>query len=346
MSCVDVIVPCYKYAHYLRQCVESVLAQSHCDFRVLIIDDCSPDHTEEVAQALVAQDGRVAYRRHESNCGHIATYNEGLAWAERDYVLLLSADDFLTPGALERAVRLLDENPKVGMVHGDAIVFSSDRPVPEPRAISDSWAYEIINGSDQILRTCAEGYNLIATPTVVARNSIQKRIGGYRVDLPHTGDMEMWLRLALHGSVGYIKADQAYYRKHISNMHKQYNTSYIKDWSIQLATFDYFFDNHADHVICSATVRAETHRQIATLAFWTASRAFDRGAAEECNAYLSFALEADPELIACPHFSRFRIKRALGRRVCNLLEPVWSQFWGTWRLLKNERNNLLKGAAR
>ena len=43
------IVPCYRYGHYLRQCVESVLSQSHGDLRVLIIDDASPDHTEEVA---------------------------------------------------------------------------------------------------------------------------------------------------------------------------------------------------------------------------------------------------------------------------------------------------------
>jgi glycosyltransferase involved in cell wall biosynthesis len=346
MSCVDVIVPCYNYSHYLRQCVESVLAQSHGDFRVLIIDDCSSDNTEEVARGLVAQDRRVAYRRHESNRGHIATYNEGIEWAAKDYVLLLSADDLLTPGALERAVRLLDENPKVGMVHGDAIVFSSDRPLPEPRAVSNPWGYEIIEGSDQIKRTVVEGHNLIATPTVVARSSIQKRVGGYQVELPHTGDMEMWLRLALHGSVGYIEADQAYYRKHSSNMHRQYNNSHIKDWRIQLSTFDYFFDNHADYIVCSATVRAEAHRQIAELAFWTASSAFDRGAAEECDAYLSFALEADPGLIAYPHFSRFRIKRALGRRVCSVLQPVWNHLCGAERLRKNIRNNLLKGTAR
>ena len=123
MSRVDVIVPCYRYGHYLRQCVESILSQSHGDLRVLIIDDASPDNTPEVARALAAQDPRVEYRRHEVNQGHIATYNEGLDWADGDYVLLLSADDLLTPGALERAIAPMDAYPEVGVSFGRQILI-------------------------------------------------------------------------------------------------------------------------------------------------------------------------------------------------------------------------------
>src|SRR3954471_18429980 len=108
MSRVDVIVPCYNYAHFLRECVSSLLSQEGVDVRVLIIDDCSPDNTPEVAAKLLAKDRRVEYRRHEINIGHIATYNEGLEWGTGAYMLLLSADDMLTPGAFRRAARLMD----------------------------------------------------------------------------------------------------------------------------------------------------------------------------------------------------------------------------------------------
>ena len=81
MSRVDVVVPCYKYGHFLRECVESVLSQEGVDVRVLIIDDCSPDQTPEVAAELVQEDKRVEYRRHKVNHGHVDTYNEGLDWA-------------------------------------------------------------------------------------------------------------------------------------------------------------------------------------------------------------------------------------------------------------------------
>ena len=77
MSRVDVIVPCYNYGRFLRECVESVLGQP-VDVRVLIIDDASTDDTPEVAAALAAEDARVEFRRHAVNRGHIATYNEGL----------------------------------------------------------------------------------------------------------------------------------------------------------------------------------------------------------------------------------------------------------------------------
>src|SRR5947209_17169762 len=112
MSRVDVIVPCYNYGHFLRECVGSVLVQKNVDVRVLIIDDASKDNTGDVATEIAREDGRVEFRHHMSNWGHIATYNEGLAWSDGDYTLLLSADDLLTPGSLLRSTRLMDSHPE------------------------------------------------------------------------------------------------------------------------------------------------------------------------------------------------------------------------------------------
>ena len=58
------------------------------------------DDSEKVGTELASRDPRILYRRHLVNRGHIATYNEGIEWAEGDYLLVLSADDLLTPGAL------------------------------------------------------------------------------------------------------------------------------------------------------------------------------------------------------------------------------------------------------
>src|SRR5690606_779741 len=122
MSSVDVVVPCYNYAHFLPRCVGSILDQEGVDVRMLIIDDASPDDTPAVAQALAAQDSRVEYRRHATNLGHIATYNEGLlGWAQAKYSLLLSADDALAPGALARAAAVMDRDETIGMTYGMAL---------------------------------------------------------------------------------------------------------------------------------------------------------------------------------------------------------------------------------
>ena len=132
---VKVIIPCYRYAHFLTGCVESVLSQHGVDLKVLILDDASPDDTPEVSRRLAARDPRVEIRRHATNMGHLATFNEGLEWSsDAEATVLISADDLLAPGALARAVALLEDAPGVGFVYGPVVPFSSAEAPPPRRA--------------------------------------------------------------------------------------------------------------------------------------------------------------------------------------------------------------------
>ncbi|MGZ4476136.1 MAG: glycosyltransferase family 2 protein, partial [Nocardioides sp.] len=115
---VSVVVPCYNYGRYLPDAVGSALDQSGLDVDVLIVDDCSTDDSAAVALRLADADPRVRLLRHETNRGHIQTYNDGLAAVTGDYVVLLSADDLLTPDSLTRAVALMEAHPRVGLVYG------------------------------------------------------------------------------------------------------------------------------------------------------------------------------------------------------------------------------------
>ena len=219
MSRIDVVVPCYNYGRYLRQCVESVLSQPQADVRVLIIDDASQDDTPRVCAELVSEDPRVQVIRHPVNLGHIATYNEGIERARGDYLLLLSADDFLLPGALARAATVMDADPDVSLSPGATLPFGPEAAHPpvlpgekRPRPIF-TWA---------MIERLARG-NFVATATAVVRTSLQKALGGYLPELPHSGDLEMWLRFALVAGVTFIRAPQATYRQHQTNMSKAYD---------------------------------------------------------------------------------------------------------------------------
>ncbi len=220
MSGIDVVVPCYNYGQFLRECVESVLAQDHADLRVLIIDDASSDQTPAVCAELAAADPRVEVRRHAVNQGHIETYNEGIALAQRDYMLLLSADDFLLPGALARAVAVLDARPDVGLAYGDYIMFRAGDRLPDPFVGSAEVDYP---SASAFLEQQAND-NAVATATAIVRTSVQKRLGGYRVELPHAGDLEMWLRFGLRSRIARIRAPQAAYRRHAANMSLQFDS--------------------------------------------------------------------------------------------------------------------------
>src|SRR6266550_3100148 len=104
---VSFVVPCYKLAHLLRECVDSILCQTFGNLEVLIMDDCSPDKTSEVAQSF--RDSRVRYIRNESNLGHLRNYNKGISLTQGKYVWLISADDYLRRAyILEKYVNLLE----------------------------------------------------------------------------------------------------------------------------------------------------------------------------------------------------------------------------------------------
>lgn len=315
MSSVSVIIPCYNYGHYLRGCVESVLDQRGIDLRVLVIDDASRDDTAEVAARLAAEDGRVEFRRHPDNRGHIATYNEGLDWATGDYSLVLSADDLLTPGALSRAAGLMDDLPEVGLVYGRQITFHPDDPSPVPREVGQGYARRVVPGSELIESICSAGTNPVATPTVLVRTSLQKDLGGYRADLPHTADMELWLRFSSRASVGIVAADQALKRMHSQNMQLQFLATTLGDIRQKRSAFEVFFATCGDRVAGRDRLERRARRSLASEAFWAASEAFENGDLARCRELMGFALETDPGLRSLPEWSRYRIKRLMGVRV-------------------------------
>jgi hypothetical protein len=214
---VSVVVPCYNYGHYLQACLGSALDQPGVEVEAIVVDDASPDGSGQVAEQLAAADTRVRIIRHPRNKGHIATYNDGLEAASGDYLVLLSADDLLAPGSLGRAAALLEAYPEVGFAYGSAVQFSGDPPTGDAGSVR-SWT--IWPGREWLQMRWQKARGCIWSPEVVMRTSLQRRIGGYRADLPHNGDTEMWMRAAAASDVGHVNGPvQAYYRVHTANMH-------------------------------------------------------------------------------------------------------------------------------
>jgi glycosyltransferase involved in cell wall biosynthesis len=320
VSAVDVVIPCYNYARFLERCVSSVLDQPGVDVRVLIIDDTSKDDSEAVGRRLAAADSRVEFRRHAENKGHIATYNEGLlGWASAEYSLLLSADDVLAPGALGRALRVLDAHPDVALAYGTALIMTDDSKI-DPPADSDSQEFQILS-SAQFLKRCFDRGNPVPTPTAVVRTRVQKELGGYRADLPHAGDMEMWMRFAVHAPVAALRSVQAFYRMHNANMSNFYFARVSGDCHEQLKTCSDILSKLGPRTAESAAWELAMRRRLGEQAFWIGSDLFDRGdkAWRECHA---LAEEIYPELRGSPFYSRFRTKSALGMSMWRMIRPV------------------------
>lgn len=319
MSAVDVVIPCFNYGHYLDACVRSVLSQTDVDVRVLVIDDCSTDGSGEVAETVAAADPRVELIRHEVNRGHIATYNEGLlGWAERDYVALVSADDLLAPGCLGRAVALMDADRRIGMVYGHAPYFERNdalRPARRRPIRCTTWV-----GSDWIEQRCRAGVNVISSPEVVSRTSIQHEVGGYEPSLPHVGDLEMWLRMATAADIGYVGGvPQAFYRVHPASMQRTTFAAHLDDLRQRRDGFDFFF-SHAGSTLADADrLHDLARRALAREALWRACRAYERDALAEIpvDELVEFATSSYSDVETTPEFRALQRRRRLGPTVCH-----------------------------
>ena len=323
MSRVSVVIPCYNYGRFLRECVQSVLDdQPGSDVRVLIIDDASPDGSAEVARQLAAADRRIEVIAHQQNRGHIATFNEGVMdWADGDYCVLLSADDKLAPGALRRATMFLDEHPDVGFAYGHVVTFQQSGPLPAARTRlrgttvwpGRSWLRDMFRAGD----------NPIASAEVVVRTSLQHRVGPYDSRLPHTSDLGMWLRLAVHADVGFIRADQAYYRRHASNMSSDYAAP-IQGLRERRRAYDLLLERAGADLPDAEGLADLVHRRFAREALRAANRAYDqRGTdAVAIDELEAFAFDCWPAAASLPAHVALRWRRRLGPDWVPYLRPI------------------------
>jgi glycosyltransferase involved in cell wall biosynthesis len=322
MTSVSVVIPCYNYGHYLRDAVSSVLDdQAGVDVRVLIIDDASPDNSGEIARKIAARDSRVEVIVHSANKGHIATYNEGLLeWAAGDYCVLMSADDRLVPGALQRAKDLLDAHPSVGFVYGRSVWFNDGAKLPAARTTLRGWS--VWPGQEWLAHLFRQAENPITAPEVVVRTSLQRRLGGYDPRLPHAADMEMWMRLAANADVGFLRGvDQAYYRLHQQNMRKSYDA--LMDLRQKRLVYETVLDRYGERVTDARRLSAVVHRQLSKDALWAAARAYDRGRTGETpvSDLVRFALECWPPSRRLTGYRTLRLRQIVGPRVMPFLQP-------------------------
>lgn len=220
---VSFVVPCYKLAHLLSECIDSLLAQSYSDLEVLVMDDCSPDHTAEIARSY--QDPRVQYIRNDPNLGHLSNYNKGISLARGKYVWLISADDYLLrPYVLEKYVKLLDRQPSVGYTFcpGVGVGGTADSAL-------NGWVSHVqsIHGkSDQVFKGHVFLKKLLRQNTIVAASGLVRRecyekMGLFPLNMPWAGDWYLWCLFALRYDVGYFAEPMVCYRDHDLSMTKK-----------------------------------------------------------------------------------------------------------------------------
>jgi glycosyltransferase involved in cell wall biosynthesis len=183
---IRVITPAYNVAAFIGDAIASVLAQTHEDWSILVIDDGSGDGTADVAGQY--RDARITVLR-QANAGVSAARNRGLAEPGGDGVLFLDADDWLAPEALARLIAALGTGAACAgpycYVTEDGTQVVHRKPVPFPPG-------------DILERLLVQ--NLFANGGhLLIRRDAAERAGSFRADIAYGEDWEYWIRVALTG---------------------------------------------------------------------------------------------------------------------------------------------------
>ena len=194
-------MPVYNGERFLKETIDSVLAQSYSDFIFLIINDGSTDRTAEIICSY--SDKRIIYQENEKNIGLVATLNNGIEIVDTEFLARMDADDLWHPTKLERQIQLLDSRPDVGLCGTSIRKFG---------AFEGDFIFPIDNEG---LKVGFLFYCCMSHPSVVFRMSFLKESGlRYKTDYFPAEDYKMWTDCLEKTQIYNIPEVLVYYRQH------------------------------------------------------------------------------------------------------------------------------------
>jgi glycosyltransferase involved in cell wall biosynthesis len=209
---VSIIVPVFNGERFLRESLDSILAQTYPRIEVLVMDDASTDGTPSI---LASYGDRIKVVRQPANRGIYSNMNDGIAEVAGDYVAIYHADDIYDPNIVEREAEFLDRHPEAGAVFClDVFVDASGREFgrlvlpPEARGSRPLPFAAVFNALLKYKN------HLFCCPTSMVRAAVYRDVGPYRAsEFRNSADLEMWLRIGRKYPMGILEEYLMSYRR-------------------------------------------------------------------------------------------------------------------------------------
>lgn len=209
---ISVIMGIYNCAPTLKEALDSLLAQTYKDFKVIMCNDGSKDNTIEIAQNYVDNyPDKFLLIHNQKNMGLNYTLNHCLEYADTEYVARMDGDDISLPERFEKEINFLDEHPEYAIVSTPMIYFDDDGDFRTGKG-----------GYEPSHTKCAKSTPFCHAPCMV-RTKAYNAVNGYTVDpkLLRMEDFHLWIKMFQKGFRGYVLSDALYKMRDDRNAYRR-----------------------------------------------------------------------------------------------------------------------------
>jgi len=220
---VSILVPVFDGAQYLRESLDSILAQTFPSYEVIVLDDSSTDDTPDV---IASYGSAVRSHRQEQNRGIYENVNTGIRMAQGRLIAVYHADDVYNPTMVEREVAFLDRYTEAGAVFClDTWIDPKGREYGRLEIPAELRRHDPIPFADVFNALLRYKNIFLVCPTSMVRTSVYKELGGYRQTLfRNSSDLDMWIRIARRYPLGIVQEYLMKYRHfHGSSSHRYHH---------------------------------------------------------------------------------------------------------------------------
>lgn len=210
---VSVVMLVYNGSLYLRESLESILAQTFTNFELLIINDGSTDDSLDIINSC--GDSRIRVISNKTNFGVSASRNIGLENARGDFIAIMDCDDISLPHRLQTQMKFMEDNPQIG-VSGSWVSTIGDQG-------NQLWRYPT---NPEELRCELLFHNTIANSSVIMRRNILLNSRIRYKSLSYAEDYDLWVQLAQQTLLANIPCALVNYRVHSSQLSSQANNAH------------------------------------------------------------------------------------------------------------------------
>ncbi len=221
---VSIIMPSYNTAEYIGESIKSVLSQTHTEWELIIVDDCSTDNTDEVVNPFL-EDKRIRYLKNEKNSGAAVSRNYALREAKGRWIAFLDSDDLWHPQKLEKQLLFMKEN--------DYKFTFTDYKIK----LNDVWLPFVYTAPNVINERRMKNYCYFSTITVMYD---REYVGLVQIEpIRKNNDYAMWLKI--------IKKSRAYRLPKCLSYYIKHEGSISSGSKLKLIKHHYILWNTAEH---------------------------------------------------------------------------------------------------